>query len=57
MKYNLKEYKKAIYDNLVSRIGIERAKKAMKAYEDDFPEFYEKELSPIAASTAIIMGY
>lgn len=57
MIWTLQVYKKHIFQELSKRFNRRFAYKAMKEYEDDFPDFLEKELSVVAAATAIIMGY
>ena len=57
MKRTLKEYKKLVLQELLKRINKNDAFLAMQNYEDDFPEFFKKELGVVAAATAIIMGY
>ena len=57
MNYTLEKYKRLVLQELISRINRRFAYEAMKNYEDDFSDFLEKELSVVAAATAIIMGY
>lgn len=57
MNYTLEEYKELVFQELAKRINKDYAYSSVKEYEDDFPEFLEKELSVVAAGTAIIMGY
>ena len=55
--HKIKEYKIKVHENLIQRINGKDAYKAIKEYEDDFEDFYDKELDVVAAGTAIIMGY
>ena len=55
--YEIKEFKIKVHEELIKRISGMDAYQAMKNYDSDFNEFFDKELSVVATATAIIMGY
>ena len=56
-KQKIKDFKIEVHKELIKRINGKEAYRAMKEYEDDFEELYDKNLSVVATATAIIMGY
>ena len=55
----LEEYKKKVEECLKKAVGADNQDyitSRMKLYEEDFPTFLEKNLSPEVTATALIMG-
>ncbi len=52
---SLESFRSAVEQNLIALIGEEEAAERMKAYGDDFPQFYAENWSVAGITPALIM--